>query len=135
MYYCSDCGVEFDEPQKITENHGLNEPPFEVYLACPKCGSKAFHLKNTTHCRCCGAKLSKGAVEFCSKECRDKSLKLRKEQIRLKLLRSNGIIARIVRENENYNNLCGTNYSYGQYVSILFQTEKKKCKEKKRKKS
>ncbi len=135
MYYCPDCGTEFQKPKKITEKHGLSETPFEVYLSCPECGSKAFYIKSTTHCRCCGAKLQKGAVEFCSKECKDKGLKLRKEQIRLKLLKSNGALGKTVAEINSYNNRYGTSYSYGQYVDLLFQMEKKKCKEKKKRKS
>lgn len=131
MYYCSECLTEFKEPEKIIETHGLNEPPFEVFLVCPHCKSKAFYIKNVTHCRCCGAKLTGGAIEYCSEECRRKSLKLRKEHLRRKLLTANSSLGKITSELFIQNQRYGTVYSYGQYVAILSAVEKKaKCKKK-----
>ncbi len=39
MYKCEDCGREFDEPDIITETHGLSSPPFEKVAVCPYCNS------------------------------------------------------------------------------------------------
>lgn len=134
MYYCPECGYEFESPKKVVEKHGFEEPPFEIYLVCPKCKSTSFHLKNTTHCRCCGAKLTEGKVEFCSETCKIKGMKLRKEEIRQKNLKSNGPLATYIREIEIQNNRYGTNYSYGKFVSLTRNGDEQKCSLKKRKK-
>lgn len=133
MYYCPDCGIEFSKPEKYYEKHGFTEPPYETYLVCPHCESTAFYPKNTTHCRCCGAKLSEGKIEFCSKECKIKGMKLRAEQLKLKQLKSNGPLATFIKDMETENKKYGTNYSYGQYVSLLNSMEiKRKCNSRKK---
>ena len=135
MYYCPDCGNEFETPEKYEEKHGFTEPPYEMFLVCPNCKSTSFYLKSTTHCRCCGAKLPKDKTEFCSNDCKIKGMKLRAEQLKQKLLKSNGPLSTFVREIENQNNKYGTDYTYGQYVSLLkFMENKKKCNSRKRKK-
>lgn len=136
MYYCPDCGSEFEKPKQINEKHGFTEPPYEVFLVCPHCNSNSFYPKSTTHCRCCGAKLIDGQIEFCSNECKIKGMKLRTEQLKQKIIKINGLLSTFVNEIETQNKKYGTNYSYGQYVSLLSLMEKKKkCNSKKRKKS
>lgn len=29
MFYCRNCGFEFEKPENIYENHGMLSPPFE----------------------------------------------------------------------------------------------------------
>ena len=38
MYLCLDCGQLFEKPEKYTEYHGLDHPPYEVLSGCPACG-------------------------------------------------------------------------------------------------
>lgn len=123
MYYCPDCGSEFEKPKKISKTN-LNILT-DVYLACPECSSRVFHIKNSTHCRCCGAKLTDGAVDYCSAECRNKIYKLHKEHLRIKLIGTNKSLAGFVRQNEINNIRYGTNYSYGQFTNLLYYMENK----------
>ena len=51
MYICLDCGYLFEEPKHYTETHGLDTPPYEQLIGCPKC-SGAF--VETYRCDCCG---------------------------------------------------------------------------------
>lgn len=39
MYYCFNCGIEFEEPINLINNHGFNYPPFEHIMGCPNCRS------------------------------------------------------------------------------------------------
>ena len=38
MYVCLDCGNTFDTPKEWIEKHGLDSPPYEKIIGCPKCG-------------------------------------------------------------------------------------------------
>lgn len=132
MYYCKNCGGEFESPEKTYEKHGLSSPPFEPLYICPYCSSTEFREKTATHCRCCGAKLKKGDTEYCSISCRKKGEKLwERERLRLNLQQESPI-NKIIKELQGYNKLNGTNYSYGQYVSLMnCKRSNKKCAKKK----
>lgn len=134
MYYCPDCGYEFETPEKLYETHGLPSPPYEVILHCPECRSTAFYEKNSTHCRCCGARLSKETKEYCSDSCRNKGEKLWLAQQRKRKLASTGAIGKIIKDINEYNRKNHTDYSYGQYVALIETKRRatKKCKRKKR---
>lgn len=38
MYICLDCGCLFSEPKHYVETHGLDDPPYEEWNGCPRCG-------------------------------------------------------------------------------------------------
>lgn len=42
MYKCNCCGEIFEKPETVTETHGLDTPPYETWLACPRCGDYDF---------------------------------------------------------------------------------------------
>lgn len=135
MYYCYECGKEFEKCDKIYERHNLENPPYERFSVCPNCKSTNFSEKNTTHCRCCGAKLEEDAEEYCSERCRKKGNLLWKKQMRKRKLQESTPINKKVKEIEEYNKLHNTSYSYGQYVAMTEQNLKvgrKKCTKKKR---
>lgn len=125
MLICSDCGNEFEKPATHTETHSLDTPPFEERVCCPFCKSSNIREKNTTHCRCCGAKLRE-REEYCSEACRRKGEAMwHRERILHRLFLANPI-SRIVREAEQYNKAHGTSYSYGQYVAYVLPKRGKK---------
>ena len=37
-YHCLECGYLFYYPKLYVERHGMDEPPYEQYKGCPKCG-------------------------------------------------------------------------------------------------
>ena len=133
MYICYDCSGEFETPENLVEKHLLDAPPYEVSYVCPFCNSSNFKVKSHSHCCCCGAKLPNTDSEFCSNECRNKGIKLWKNEFkRRKQLLINPINV-IIRELENYNKEHNTNYSYGQYVAIIEnQRRKQKCANRKK---
>ncbi len=118
MYYCQDCGYEFVSPQKIFEKHSLEKPPFEMFFVCPSCKGVNYKEKTSTHCRCCGAKLTQ-AGDYCSSACRDAGRKMWEAEQKRKKLNFTNPIAVIVREVEEFNRKNGTNLSYGQYVAFV----------------
>jgi len=126
MYYCPDCGLEFEKPLKTFCTHSFTSPPYEKKYCCPDCKGESFFEKNTTHCRCCGAKLRSGAIEFCSDSCRKKGEKLWKREIKRRKLNTENPINNIVRQLEIYNKTHGTDYSYGQYIAIIIPMENRK---------
>lgn len=134
MFYCPDCGYEFEKSKNLYETHGLDTPPFERLSVCPFCNSPHFYEKVTAHCRCCGIKISSDQNGYCSKKCKEKGEFLRAKERRRKNLKINSPINIILRELEMYNQVHKTNYSYGQYVAIIKpKLEKlKKCKKKRK---
>ncbi len=133
MYYCNNCGEEFNEPKKIYETHNLSDAPFEVVYICPRCKSGNYREKITTHCRCCGARLTPDKVEYCSEPCRRKGKKLWKQEYKRKRKGLCNPILFMVRECNRYNKLHNTNYSYGQYVALIEPTLKRRNKNAKQK--
>ncbi len=133
MYFCYDCLSEFEEPKKIVEKHGLSSPPYETSYVCPHCYSYYFTNKIQTHCRCCGAKLTKGKIDYCSEECAKRGKILWEKQLQHRKAQLISPLNIIIRELGLYNKTHNTNYSYGQYVALLqCEKEKKKCAKKKR---
>ena len=126
MYYCPECGTEFEKPKKSYSSHNLSCPPYEKVYTCPNCLGENFFEKNTTYCRCCGSKLRRGAVEYCSESCKSKGKKLWNKEIKRRQERLTNPINRIVGELEIYNKINSTNYSYGQYIALVLPREGKK---------
>ncbi len=119
MYYCKECSNKFEYPKIIKETHGLTNGPFEKIYLCPFCNSTNFSEITIKHCHCCGARLRQNQEEFCSEECKITAEKLRFEEYkRLKKLSKNPLVLMIKEVNE-YNTLHNTNYSYGQYVTLV----------------
>ena len=126
MYYCTDCGIEFNKPKNIYEKHTLSSPPYEKISVCPHCGGNEIKEKEFSHCRCCGIKINTPERKYCSKECERKGKKLWElQRKRLKLERVNPINI-IIRELKDYNKKNKTNFSYGQYVAFIKYKKGKK---------
>ena len=132
MYYCKECGREFEAPLRTYEMHGQSYTPYETLYICPFCRSIEFSKKETTHCRMCGARLKNGSKEYCSDACKSKGEKLwLKQSIKNKMLLESPI-NQIIRELKKHNKQNGTNYSYGQYVALMHNKGgKNKCSKKK----
>ena len=54
MFYCNDCGAEFEEPATQYENQGefWGAPAWEAFGACPCCGSTDYD--EMRRCERCG---------------------------------------------------------------------------------
>lgn len=50
-FICLDCEHIFEEPERFTDTHGLDTPPYEEYDGCPECGGA---YTRTYECSCCG---------------------------------------------------------------------------------
>lgn len=130
MYYCKNCGLDFEEPKKTYETHQFSDVPFELLYICPNCKSSNFREKVMTHCRCCGGRLPKGCDEYCCDSCRTKGEKMWQREVRLRHKALKDPLKMIVRECILYNKEHQTNYSYGQYVALVrpkVLKEAKKC--------
>ena len=119
MYYCSDCGCEFETAAVLTETHGFTSPPFEERRGCPLCGSGNIKEKAVSYCRCCGARLGNTEKEYCSPSCRKRGEEMRRREIKKKKLIFSSPLFETVREVDEYNRNNGTDYSYGQYVTLI----------------
>ena len=119
MYVCQDCGHIFASAHSYNEKHLLDSPPFEKRNACPSCKSELLFKKEVSHCRCCGARLSHGKVDYCDDTCRRRDKKLREMEEKRNRKRSVDPLFAAVRELEVYNRSNNTRYSYGQYVAII----------------
>ena len=51
MYICTECEKIFNQPNTITERHGLTEPPYETIDVSPCCQSA---FAETWECGYCG---------------------------------------------------------------------------------
>lgn len=135
MYYCKNCGNDFEYPEKTYETHSFSDTPFELYYVCPKCKSGNFYEKNSTHCRCCGGKLPKDAIEYCCNSCRIKGEKLWQKELKRRKNDLSDPLKMIVKECNIYNKIHNKNYSYGQYVALIkpkLLKEAKKCAKRKK---
>lgn len=135
MYYCKNCGNDFEVPEKTYETHNFSDTPFELFYICPHCKSRNFYEKNLTHCRCCGGRLPKGTVEYCCAACKAKGEKMWRRELKKRHLEFSHPLQMVVRECNIYNKTHNTNYSYGQYVALIrprLIKEGKKCVKKKR---
>lgn len=119
MYYCMKCGCEFAKADVICETHGLLSPPFEKRQCCPLCGSGDINSETASYCRCCGAKLGTGEKEYCSPSCRKRGEEMRRREIKKKKLIFSSPLFQIVKEVDEYNAKNHTDYSYGQYVTLV----------------
>jgi hypothetical protein len=43
-FVCLECGAVFVAPATVCEKHGLDEPPYDVYGACPECSGAYISL-------------------------------------------------------------------------------------------
>ena len=135
MYYCKNCGREFEKAEKSYETHRLADTPFEVFYVCPFCKSQNFHEKNLTHCRCCGSRLPKGQTEYCCDSCKNKGEKMWQREVKKRRNTLKSPLQMVVKECAEYNKVHGTKYSYGQYVALIrpkLKREKHQCGQKKR---
>lgn len=133
MYYCNECGKEFETPLKIIEEHRFSSPPYEVFFVCPNCKSTSIYERDLTHCQCCGAKLKEGQKKYCGKSCEEKGEKLWEIQLKLRKLNKENSINKIILELNKHNKENDLNLSYGQYVSILYLKKEKRKIEKRKK--
>ena len=135
MFYCSDCGGEFEIYEKRIEMHGFDSPPFEESFICPYCSSSNVKEKKRSFCKCCGVKLHNTRREYCSDECKKNWHLLWKRELKRRKQLESDPLYELVKELENYNKINKTNLSYGQYIAYV-KTKKKasniKC-DKKRK--
>ncbi len=129
MYYCYDCGYEFESPKILKEAHGLSSPPYEERLVCPSCLGSSFNKKSSTHCRCCGARLEAEQYDYCSEECKIRGHRLWQKQLKLGRLKELNPLSAVITELVIYNRENGLNLSYGQFVAL--KKGKKNAKRKK----
>ncbi len=134
LYYCKNCGRNFEKPQKEYEKHIFTDTPFELFYTCPFCKSRNFREHITTHCRCCGAKLPAGKTEYCSEACKSRGKKLWEREFKRRERNVSSPISIITRECNEYNRQHNTRYSYGQYVALIKPRlkEKSKCESKRK---
>ncbi len=52
MLICLDCGAIFEQARIVFERHGLDTPPYEELLVCPRCESTEIHPAH--RCDVCG---------------------------------------------------------------------------------
>mgnify|MGYP003294998043 CR=1 FL=1 len=126
VFFCTNCGNEFNSPETLYENHELNTPPYEAIYVCPRCKSTDYQNAKYRYCHCCGARLNKNQNLYCSSRCEANGKKLYKlEQSRQKIL-ADSVLYKLVREIEDYNFKNQKKLSYGQYVSLFKRRGKKK---------
>ena len=119
MYRCEECKRKFEKPKKVVETHGQPTPPFEVFFLCPFCNSTGFKKIEVGYCKCCGRRLNNPSDYYCSEACRINAIKLKqKEEERRQALIKNPLNL-LIKEVEQYNAEHKTNYSYGQYVTVI----------------
>ena len=117
MYYCKDCGEEFDFVEVVFETHGLDTPPYERIKRCPYCHGSNYEEKKNTHCSFCGSKL-RNAGEYCSRRCEKAGEIYFARQTENRRKFASSPIAAAVREVAEYNRIHKTKYSYGQYFAL-----------------
>jgi hypothetical protein len=66
-YKCDHCGREFEEPDIVTETHGLDSPPYEEIGVCPYCKG---WFEEMHKCEICGEyytadELTSGVCDEC----------------------------------------------------------------------
>lgn len=65
MYVCRDCCNFFQWPKQYVDKHGLDEPPYERYYGCPRCGGAYSHAPE---CALCGDFIAGEYVELADGE-------------------------------------------------------------------
>ena len=66
-YQCHECDRRFEEPDFITEKHGLDTPPYEKIAVCPYCKG---YFEEMQECKICGEyftedELTSGVCDDC----------------------------------------------------------------------
>lgn len=61
MLICRDCGALFEQAAILIERHGLDTPPYEELLACPRCRSTDIH--HAHRCDVCGEWIDSGYIK------------------------------------------------------------------------
>ena len=66
-YQCHECDRSFEEPDIITETHGLDTPPYEKIAVCPYCKG---YFEEMQECKICGEyftedELTSGVCDDC----------------------------------------------------------------------
>ena len=66
-YQCHECDRQFEEPDIITEAHGLDTPPYEKIAVCPYCKG---YFEEMYQCKICGEyftedELTSGVCDEC----------------------------------------------------------------------
>lgn len=49
-FVCVECGYVFQDPKEYVETHGLDTPPYEHFIGCPKCGGAFVPAKQCEYC-------------------------------------------------------------------------------------
>lgn len=125
MYYCTDCKQFFKTPKTLREHHGDLPAPFEEWLCCPKCESTEIEETDKKYCKCCGKTLKKDQVGYCSEECLNTALLIKKRKIKDRTLGFSKSISLTVKLVTLYNLKNKTKLSYGQFVSLVLPKIKK----------
>ena len=119
MYRCEDCNRKFEKPKKVVETHGQTTPPYEVFYLCPFCNSTSFKKIEVSYCKCCGRRLNNSTAVYCSETCRVTAIKLKQKEEKRKQENLKNPLNILIKEVEAYNTKHNTNYSYGQYVTLI----------------
>ena len=125
MYECQDCGHIFEFTVLSIEKHGLDTPPFEKFGKCPVCSSGFFREIKRAHCRCCGARLPLGRIDYCDEYCRKRGNELWKREALRRTKHNTDPLTILLKQIDEYNKLHSTRYSYGQFVALVLPTIKK----------
>ena len=130
MYICKDCKNLFENAQKFLERHNLDTPPYEEISVCPHCNSERIVEEEKRYCRCCGARLPYGIYGYCNSACRKKGERMWRLQEEKRLLAQSNPLIKLTRALDLYNALNHTNYSYGEFVTLVLPRLSKKEKRK-----
>ena len=127
MYYCTDCGRKFEEP-----NIAYIKQPYsmEEIVYCPNCYSENIREEDARYCRCCGKKLKDKKRWYCSEECKKRGELLWKIQRERKRREKGSSLIKLSVKIEEYNKAHGTTLSYGFFVAnVLPKMSKEERKE------
>lgn len=104
-YECHNCGRRFEEPDFVTERHGLEVPPYEKMAVCPYCHG---YFEEMYQCKICGewfidGELTSGVCDDCIYQ-HDTDIELLykfgNEEETKEAVKLNGFIASVLTEDE-----------------------------------
>lgn len=104
-YQCHECDRRFEEPDFITETHGLDTPPYEKIAVCPYCKG---YFEEMHECKICGEyftedELTSGVCDDCIYE-HDTDIellyRLGNEEDAKETVKLNGFIASVLTEEQ-----------------------------------
>ena len=119
MYNCKDSKRRFENFKVIIERHGLDSAPYQKIAVCPICGGTDLEQFAVSHCRYCGARLKRKDGVYCGPQCRKNGEILWRLEEKRRKQRTQDPVNIITKRLEEYNKLHKTNYSYGQFVSLV----------------